>query len=56
MNANDVIESYVTDVAEKLPRKQRNDVAFELRSSTRNCRARPKRLGALSMPAWPPSL
>ena len=32
MNANEVIESYVTDVAEKLPRKQRNDVAFELRS------------------------
>lgn len=31
MNANDVIESYVTDVAERLPRKQRNDVAFELR-------------------------
>jgi len=32
MNANDVIESYVTDVAVKLPRKQRNDVAFELRA------------------------
>lgn len=32
MNANDVIESYVADVAAKLPRKQRNDVAFELRS------------------------
>ena len=32
MNANDVIESYVTDVAVRLPRKQRNDVAFELRS------------------------
>jgi hypothetical protein len=31
MNANDVIESYVTDVAVRLPRKQRNDVAFELR-------------------------
>lgn len=30
MNANDVIESYVTDVAVQLPRKQRNDVAFEL--------------------------
>jgi hypothetical protein len=27
-----VIESYVTDVALKLPRKQRNDVAFELRA------------------------
>ena len=32
MNANDVIESYVTDVAVELPRKQRNDVAFELRA------------------------
>ena len=32
MNANDVIESYVTDVAMRLPRKQRNDVAFELRA------------------------
>lgn len=32
MNANDVIESYITDVAVRLPRKQRNDVAFELRA------------------------
>src|SRR5947209_4777111 len=32
MNAKDVIESYVTDVAVRLPRKQRNDVAFELRA------------------------
>lgn len=32
MNANDVIESYVTDVALRLPRRQRNDVAFELRA------------------------
>lgn len=32
MNANDVIESYVADVAGQLPRKQRNDVAFELRA------------------------
>lgn len=32
MNANDVIEAYVTDVALQLPRKQRNDVAFELRA------------------------
>ena len=32
MNANDVIESYVNDVAVRLPRKQRNDVAFELRA------------------------
>lgn len=31
MNANEVIESYVADVAAQLPRKQRNDVAFELR-------------------------
>jgi hypothetical protein len=32
MNANDVIESYVSDVAVQLPRKQRSDVAFELRA------------------------
>lgn len=32
MNANDVIESYVADVATRLPRKQRNDVAYELRA------------------------
>ena len=32
MNANDVIESYVADVAVHLPRRQRNDVAFELRT------------------------
>jgi hypothetical protein len=32
MNANDVIESYVTDVVLQLPRRQRNDVAFELRA------------------------
>ncbi|KFN43062.1 hypothetical protein [Arenimonas oryziterrae] len=32
MNANEVIESYVADVAVQLPRKQRNDVAFELRA------------------------
>jgi hypothetical protein len=32
MKANDVIESYITDVALQLPRKQRNDVAFELRA------------------------
>lgn len=32
MNANEVIEAYVTEVALKLPRKQRNDVAFELRA------------------------
>ena len=32
MNANDLIESYVIDVAVQLPRKQRNDVAFELRA------------------------
>jgi hypothetical protein len=31
MTAGDVIESYVTEVAAQLPRKQRNDVAFELR-------------------------
>lgn len=32
MNANDLIESYITEVAERLPRRQRNDVAFELRA------------------------
>lgn len=32
MNANDVIEAYVADVALRLPRRQRNDVAFELRA------------------------
>ena len=32
MHADEVIESYVTDVVLKLPRKQRNDVAFELRA------------------------
>ncbi len=32
MNANDVIEAYVADVAVQLPRRQRNDVAFELRA------------------------
>ena len=32
MNAIEVIEAYVDDVARQLPRKQRNDVAFELRS------------------------
>jgi hypothetical protein len=32
MNANDVIESYVRDVAACLPRRMRGDVAFELRA------------------------
>lgn len=32
MNANEVIETYISDVAERLPRRQRNDVAFELRA------------------------
>lgn len=35
MNANDVIEAYVHDVARQLPRRQRNDVAFELRALLR---------------------
>jgi hypothetical protein len=35
MNADEVIECYVTDVAVLLPRKQRNDVAFELRALLR---------------------
>ncbi len=32
MNANDVIDGYVAEVAVQLPRRQRNDVAFELRA------------------------
>lgn len=32
MDANEVIESYVRDVASCLPRRKRNDVAFELRA------------------------
>lgn len=32
MTPNEVIEAYITDVARQLPRKQRNDVAFELRA------------------------
>jgi len=32
MSANEVIESYVRDVARLLPRKRRDDVAFELRA------------------------
>ncbi len=32
MNADELIESYVADVAGRLPRAQRNDVAFELRA------------------------
>ncbi len=35
MNADDVLESYVNDVALRLPRRQRNDVAFELRALLR---------------------
>lgn len=35
MNADDLIESYVADVAQQLPRKQRDDVAFELRALLR---------------------
>lgn len=32
MNANETIDAYVTEVALRLPRRQRNDVAFELRA------------------------
>lgn len=32
MDAHQIIEAYVTDVAVRLPRRQRNDVAFELRA------------------------
>jgi len=35
MNAEELIESYVADVARRLPRRQRNDVAFELRALLR---------------------
>lgn len=35
MTANDLIEAYVADVARRLPRAQRNDVAFELRALLR---------------------
>lgn len=35
MNANEVIEGYVAEVALQLPRAQRNDVAFELRALIR---------------------
>lgn len=35
MNADELIESWVADVAVQLPRRQRNDVAFELRSLLR---------------------
>jgi hypothetical protein len=36
MNAHEIIESYITDVARQLPRKQRADVAAELRSLLRD--------------------
>ena len=32
MESNEILECYVTDVAARLPRPQRNDVAFELRA------------------------
>ncbi|GAA3794693.1 hypothetical protein GCM10022226_12560 [Sphaerisporangium flaviroseum] len=32
MNADDLIDSYVSDVARLLPRTQRKDVALELRT------------------------
>lgn len=32
MDASEVIEAYIADVAAELPRRQRNDVAFELRA------------------------
>ncbi len=32
MTSDEVIESFVTEVAQRLPKKQRNDVAFELRA------------------------
>ena len=32
MDANEVIDCYVADVARRIPRRQRNDVAFELRA------------------------
>ncbi|MFC4588797.1 hypothetical protein [Sphaerisporangium corydalis] len=36
MNADDLVESYVSDVARLLPRKQRDDVALELRTLLRD--------------------
>ena len=39
MNAHEIIESYVADVARQLPRKQRGDVAAELRNHLVICRA-----------------
>jgi len=36
MNTDEMIDSYVLDVARLLPRKQRNDVGFELRSLLRD--------------------
>ena len=35
MNGQELIETYVTEVAVQLPRRQRNDVAFELRALLR---------------------
>jgi hypothetical protein len=46
MNANDVITSYVNEVALQLPRKQRNDVAFELRALLlEECQAKAEETG-----------
>lgn len=46
MNANDVITSYVNEVALQLPRKQRNDVAFELRALLQEeCQAKAEETG-----------
>jgi hypothetical protein len=46
MNANDVITSYVNEVALQLPRKLRNDVAFELRALLlEECQAKAEETG-----------
>lgn len=46
MNANDVITSYVNEVAVQLPRKLRNDVAFELRALLlEECQAKAEETG-----------
>lgn len=46
MNANEVIASYVNEVALQLPRKMRNDVAFELRALLlEECQAKAEEIG-----------
>ena len=53
MNAQELIETYVTDVAVLLPRRQRNDVAFELRALLGKCSRGPRPPGARPTRRWP---